>query len=77
MPPFGKPMTRTDAATVSLVTKQKLSISVLETLVDSDLISGVSAGDTVKYKLGIKNAGTTTLSNVIITSSLLNQRIRR
>lgn len=77
-PPFGKPEKGIAVATVALTTKSQISLNrVKETLVDSDLISGVSAGDTMEYEADIKNVGATTLSNVDITSSLLNQRIQR
>lgn len=75
--PSGQPVADTAEATVQLLTTQKLSIFARETLVDSDSITGVSAGDTVEYELTIGNAGTTRLSNVRVTSSLLDQRIEK
>ncbi|CAM9294792.1 unnamed protein product, partial [Ectocarpus fasciculatus] len=74
-PPLGAPFTTTSSATVTFSTSDKVGIDIQETLVDSDTIIGESAGDTVEYTITITNEGTTTLSAIAVSSSLLDDQL--
>lgn len=61
-------------ATVTLVTLDDIGLYIHQDLVDSDTITGETAGDTVEYTLDITNQGTTTLSAISVDSSLLGDK---
>lgn len=58
-------------ATARLVTLEEVGLAIHQVLVDNDTITGESAGDTVHYTIAITNEGTTTLSAIAVTSSLM------
>lgn len=70
-------MTETATATLGLHNEPRLLIDIHETLIVSDTIGGVSPGDTIKYDIEVTNAGTTTLSSVVVTSSILDEQLER
>ncbi|CAM9789547.1 unnamed protein product, partial [Ectocarpus sp. 6 AP-2014] len=73
-PPLGAPFSTTSSATMTFSTTDKVGINIREDLVDSDTIIGESAGDTVEYTITITNEGTTTLSAIAVSSSLLEDQ---
>lgn len=70
-------MTETATATLVLATAQELEVDVVAKVVDSDTINGMSSGDTIEYKIDVGNSGTTTLSDFVVTLSLLDEQLKR
>lgn len=77
IPPLGDAITEGVAVTVILLTAQEVSVKISQQVVDADTISGVSAGDMIEFSIAISNTGTTTLSDVVVTSSLLDEQVER
>ncbi|CAM9176771.1 unnamed protein product, partial [Sphacelaria rigidula] len=76
-PPLGAAESNTAHATVTLATRQSLSVMVNATLEDSDEETGASAGDLIEYAVKIANAGTTTVFALDVSSSLLDAQAGR
>ncbi|CAM9230892.1 unnamed protein product [Scytosiphon promiscuus] len=74
-PPSAAAFVQTATASVTLETLDNIDIDIQQTLLDSDDTFGQSAGDTIKVAMNITNAGTTTLTTVVVSSSLLDDQL--
>lgn len=76
-PPLAAAFSESATATVTLETLDRIDIDIQQTLLDSDSTIGQSAGDTIEIAVNITNTGTTTLSTVAVSSSLLDDQLGR
>lgn len=70
-------MTETATTTLDLNNTQGLLIVINKTLIVSDTVNGVSAGDKIDYEIDVTNSGTTTLSRISITSAIPDDQLER
>lgn len=70
-------MVVTSNALQSLLGRANVSVVGVTALVDSDGVAGVSAGDGISYQIELNNTGTTTLIDLSVTDTLLDQQRAR
>lgn len=76
-PASGGSVVDTAIATQLLLGQDSITVELSMMLVDSDSMTGASAGDVIEYEIQLTNTGTTTLQNISVSDTILNALVNR
>lgn len=76
-PASGGAIADTSTAAQVLLSRNELNVTAGATFVDSDSVTGPSAGDRIDYAILLANTGTATLRNISVSHTILDALVNR